>query len=161
MTHTLSQRLLTPAVQHAANILAALALLTITGCETQPSAAKMMKQEIEREQERQRAMLAPTPFPPEILAAQKRLAGDYLAIMQASYPSYNGIRIEWQVFPNGLMASHPLFTDYEFDAGPLAGTIREWIAANRTELQAAGIHHVGIFRDWDHQHWFNTAVLSQ
>ncbi len=120
-----------------------------------------MKRESEREEARLRAIPAATPFPPEIVAVQKRLAAEYLAIVQAAYPSYNGIHIEWQVFPYGLMASHPLFTQYEFDVGPLAGAIREWIAENRAELVAAGIKHVGIFRNFGDQRWFNTAAPIQ
>ncbi len=86
---------------------------------------------------------------------------EYLAILKAAYPDYNGIYIESVLLPYDLMANHPLFSGYEFDAGPLAQAVTEWIAENRAEFATAQIVRVGIFPDHGHKRWFNTAAPTQ
>ena len=89
------------------------------------------------------------PLTPEVEETRAKLLAEYRELLSSLYPSYNGIQVEFQgnVYGNEygfFFASHPLFSRYEFSAGPIGPTIYQWIQSHKADFLKAHVTLVGL-----------------
>lgn len=131
-----------------ARIIIACGAAALTGCALSPQ--ELASKEAHEGDARRRALQEQTsPITPQVQAARDRLLEEYRQLIASLYPSYNGIQVEFQPNVYGpewgfLVASHPLFSGYEFSVGPTAPTINQWIAANTAAFAEAHVNLVRI-----------------
>lgn len=79
--------------------------------------------------------------------------------MSLASPNLNYIKTKYTKTRGGyaLWAVHTYYGRYSFDIGPLASEVRDWMSANYSDLEKAGVVRVGVMdaQGYSGSAWFD------